>query len=253
MKRIFGTLLTIALAMAIVGTLYAEEEFTDENSGKCLAYTGRVVEVKTEVVTLTPKIVTGESEEGSKTPYLLPYTITVTYFTVWPVESNAKSYREKIENGNGKDMSAVIAVVQEAFTSGEMIHVVKCTEPVQPLYDEIEELKKELDQLPAVRDQKLTALRSEYSSAMLELIALLRAGKITLAEYLKRRSELYYKFTNACSEVVKWFNATNEQLNDHIASLEAKIEYILNNPKLRSVSIDKGMMKISEEPTAVAE
>jgi len=247
MKRIFGMLLTIAVVMLMVGTLCAEQYLEKIPRRKCFVYSGRVVELKTEVVDLAEMIESLQVKGGEFIPpVVILHTYTVTYFTVWPVDDNAKSYQEKIENGDGKDMSAMIAVVQEAFTSGEMIHVVKCCDSVQPLYDGIDALKKELDRLSAVRDQKLTVLRSEYSSAMGELFAQLRAHKISLPEFCKLRKELLVKYSSACQEVENWYAATNEQLNDQIASLEAEIEYILNNPKLRSVSIDKEMMKISE-------
>ena len=266
MKRIFGTLLTIAVVMLMVGTLCAEEEFTDENGTKCFAYSGRVVELKTEVVDLAEMIESLQVKGGEFIPpVVILHTYTVTYFTVWPVDDNAKSYQEKIENGDGKDMSAMIAVVQEAFTSGEMIHVVKCYEPVEPLYDKLDALNNELAQLQYVYIKKYIALRSWFYSLpeVKKVQELFNTKQISYEEYKKRIAELQETtgFNKQYGELKIWRTTREQELTGQIASLEKEIEYILNNPKLVSVSLNKGfphiLKPISEseepEPTATAE
>ena len=262
MKRIFGMLLTIAVAMAMVNMLYAEEVADEELAkiglekiyfSQCVKYVGHVLQLKTVVKTplnIIPK--NGEeiaSEEAKIYPYpRSPYT--VTRFTVRLLDENAEYVLrdEVIENGNGQDMSAMIAVVQEAFTSGESIVVYKCYEPVQPLYDKLDALKKELAGLPSTYFRKRMELYCKWFfnlPEVVELRALLNAGKITPTEYTIRFNELRNKYyVPRANELAQWYAETKASLENQIASLEAKIDYILNNPKLVGISVEHGMIKL---------
>jgi len=254
MKNIFGTLLTIAVVMLMVGMLYAEE-VTDEAAEliklNCSVYYGKVIKLGTTIVPLS-EIIHSNIPEGHTTEEVILPPYTVTIFGV--VQADGEFKKEIIENGNGKDMSAMIAVVQEAFTSGEMIQVVKCYEPVQPLYDKLDALNTRKNRLffyefyPKVRE-----LRNWFYSLpeVKKLQELYSSKQISLEEYTKRCSELCETtgYNAKYTELKTWYLQTKDELTDQIASLEADIEYILNNPKLRSVSIDKGAAILKRIPT----
>lgn len=258
MKRILVMLLAITVFAMMIETASAFfptsmiDFLKAVAEGKCEIFSGKVESITTRIESPTSKDVTIDDGKVCLYPKL-PYT--QTSFLVR--NDRGEVLIEAIYNGNGEDMSAMIAIVQEAFACGQDLTVVRCYEDVEPLYDKLDALDKELAQLPSLYFQKRMELIKWFYSLpeVVKVVEMYRSGEIGPTDYYKMLAELREKtgYNAKSRELQAWYAETKQSLTDQIASLEEKIDYILNNPKLVSVSVGSKYQPLDKPEPEVTE